>query len=413
MYFPNIPPATAIKDPIHGYIYLSELEKKIIDLEAFQRLHRIKQLAGSEYVYPSANHTRFEHALGVMHLAGDAGYRLNLQEEITYEDTLLLRLAGLLHDVGHGPFSHVFETILSEEQLTHEDFTIRVILETEIGDFIEEEGFSKHLVAELAAGRLKNPPFMREIISSTIDVDKQDFLVRDSYHTGAAYGYVDMARLRYLLGVIDNHIAVDIRGLPTLEMFVLARMQSFRTIYFHATARAAQLLLGKALQNAKEVGLFDFNDIQNYLRWDDYSIWHTMLNIPECEPYITQLKRRELPKLAYEIEILIADRPALKLLTHPSNRASLEEQIANESGCPQVFIDTANIATTPFLGKDPVDVQLFKIDKITKEKIPLKLTDVSRLISVIKGIMTHIRVYAPKKYRSAVKETAERILGVS
>ncbi|TRO47965.1 HD domain-containing protein, partial [Candidatus Bathyarchaeota archaeon] len=189
-----------IKDPIHGYIRITESEKKIIDSRPFQRLRRIKQLALSFLVYPAANHTRFEHSLGTMHLAGILGE--NLPVDFTDSSIAELRLASLLHDVGHGPLSHLFEPLLSKYvNKNHEEMTTWLIENSELNDKICEVGFEPKRISKLATGRLmdKNKPYIDHIIRSSVDVDKMDFIIRDSYHTGAGYGYIDIFRLIYTL----------------------------------------------------------------------------------------------------------------------------------------------------------------------------------------------------------------------
>src|SRR5690349_21295398 len=170
-----------IKDPVHGYVRISEAEKTIIDTRPLQRLRRLRQLAGSEFVYPAANHSRFEHVPGAMHLAGSLSEVL--QTYLDDHDREELRLAGLLHDIGHGPFSHVFEPLVVRYlKKTHEDFVPWLVEETEVAEGLERAGFDAHRIGQLAVGRLrdKKRPYLDQIISSSVDIDKMDFLVRDS-----------------------------------------------------------------------------------------------------------------------------------------------------------------------------------------------------------------------------------------
>ncbi|MCW8801769.1 MAG: HD domain-containing protein, partial [Candidatus Bathyarchaeota archaeon] len=244
-----------IKDPVHGYIYITETEKQLIDSYPVQRLHRLRQLAGSEFVYPGANHTRFEHCLGVMHLAGKVAENQNLAPLMSEEEIQTVRMACLLHDVGHGPFSHVFEHLLVKFLgKTHEDMTRWIIEESELQDIIKDTGYNPDDVAKLAVGELRKPKkaFLDQIIQSAIDIDKLDFVVRDTYHTGAEYGYVDIFRLIHMLDVLGENLAVDVGALSALESFVLARLESFRSIYFHRVGRAAQIMLASAMEAAKD-----------------------------------------------------------------------------------------------------------------------------------------------------------------
>jgi HD superfamily phosphohydrolase len=226
-----------IKDPVHGYVYITESEKTIVDSYPVQRLRRLRQLAGSEYVYPGANHTRFEHSVGVMYLAGKVLENPNVGRIVTDEEAEVTRIAALLHDVGHGPFSHVFEQLLVRElNKTHEDITSWLVEKSEIADKLGKMGFRPDEIANLAVGKQHktNRAFLDQIISSAVDVDKQDFIVRDSYHTGAEYGFIDVFRLIHALDVLGENLAVELGALSALESFIIARIESFKSIYFHA-----------------------------------------------------------------------------------------------------------------------------------------------------------------------------------
>ena len=133
-----------IIDPIHDFIRVYEHELSIIDNPIFQRLRRIRQLSGAHLTYPAAQHTRFEHSLGVMHIAGQAGTTLAEKGVLQTDDIEILRLSALLHDIGHGPFSHLFEEIIQEKKISHEDFGKQIILKSEIGDNLSKNGFDKN-----------------------------------------------------------------------------------------------------------------------------------------------------------------------------------------------------------------------------------------------------------------------------
>jgi len=182
-----------IKDPIHGYIWITDSERNIIDTRPVQRLRRIKQLGlGAEYVYPGANHTRFEHSLGCLYLAGVLAESLPV--ELSKNEIADIRVAALLHDLGHGPFSHVFEPLLNRcTGKTHEDMSEWLIERSELAEILESGGYSVDRIKKLAVGRMSTEKiFLNQIIRSAVDVDKMDFLVRDSYHTGAGYGQIDI-----------------------------------------------------------------------------------------------------------------------------------------------------------------------------------------------------------------------------
>ncbi|MEM3443196.1 MAG: HD domain-containing protein, partial [Candidatus Bathyarchaeia archaeon] len=147
-----------IKDPIHGYVYITHVEKEIIDTFPVQRLRRLRQLAGAEYVYPGANHTRFEHSVGVMYLAGKVLENPNIAGNLSEEESEMVKIGALLHDVGHGPFSHVFEFLLDKElNKTHEDITQWIITNSELKDVLNGFGYNPKEIGNLAVGRLHKP----------------------------------------------------------------------------------------------------------------------------------------------------------------------------------------------------------------------------------------------------------------
>ncbi|HSQ53514.1 MAG TPA: HD domain-containing protein, partial [Acidobacteriota bacterium] len=293
-----------IKDPVHGYVYITETEKKLIDSYPVQRLRRLRQLAGSEFVYSGANHTRFEHSIGVMYLAGELTENQNLCQMLSEEEIQIVRMAALLHDVGHGPFSHVFEHLLVKFlKKTHEDMTQWIIQESELHDIINGLGYDAGVVAKLAVGELRSPgkAFVDQIIQSAVDVDKLDFVVRDTYHTGAEYGYVDVFRLIHMLDILGENLAVDVSALSALESFVLARLESFRSIYFHRVGRAAQIMLATAMEAAnEELGLIDYNSPEDYLALNDYTVWTKLKECKKSSAIIDDLERRKLLKCAYD-----------------------------------------------------------------------------------------------------------------
>src|SRR3989454_6005125 len=166
---------------------------------------------------------------------------------------------------------------------THEEFVRRLVNQTEVADQLDQAGFNPHRVGLLAVGRLrdKKRPYLDQIISSSVDIDKMDFIVRDSFHTGAGYGSVDVHRLLYTLDVINGNLSVDGRAVATLERFLLARLESFKTIYFHKASRAVQIMIVQALEAARdELDLLSFDEPEDYLRLDDYKVW---TDLKECK----------------------------------------------------------------------------------------------------------------------------------
>lgn len=404
-----------IKDPIYGYVHISEPEIEVIDTLPMQRLRRIKQLVFADYVYPGANHSRFEHSIGVMHLAGLLGESLPV--EMSKEDVQKVRLAGLFHDLGHGPFSHTFEQILMKKlNKTHEDLTPWIVMGTELKDILAKHGFKADDVANLSVGRgKKEKAFMNQIITSSVDVDKMDFLVRDTHHTGAEYGKVDVYRLIYTMGVADNNLVVDSSALPTLEAFLIARVESFRAIYYHKTARAAQILLVKAMEAAdEELDLCGFKSPEEYLEMDDYTIWSELKRCKRSSKIIKDLERRKLLKCAYEVEMQAEDKSVSSLFGLEGIRSQVEDELAAKAGVPtgEVFIDTPSLPSIPYqhmMDFDPMEIPIIDVEGDSR-KI-LRATKLSRTIEVLRGFVNIVRVYTYEKNREKVKSASEKVLG--
>ncbi|ASJ00738.1 HD domain-containing protein [Thermococcus gorgonarius] len=238
-----------VHDPIHGYIELDEFAIKIVDTPEFQRLRRITQLGFAFLAYPSARHTRFEHSLGTFHLAKEIRhYNPEIEEEAVY--------AALLHDIGHYPFSHTLEGLFPR----HEENTVWLIKHGEIRDAIEENYSVSKLIKFL-----KHP-----VVSGDIDSDRMDYLVRDAYYTGAAYGVVDLERLVRNLIFTKGMLVVGAKGIMAAQNLLLARAMMYPTVYFHHTAKIAEVMLRKAVElegiSTEEIRLMDEVDLVSRLR---------------------------------------------------------------------------------------------------------------------------------------------------
>src|SRR3972149_1621660 len=325
-----------IKDPVHGYVYITENEKAIIDSYPMQRLRRLRQLAGSEYVYPGANHTRFEHCVGVMYLAGKVVENPNISRLVSDEEIDIARIAALLHDVGHGPFSHVFEQLLIRDlDKTHEDITSWIIEKSELSEKIAKMGYKPEDVGKLAVGKLhkSGKAFLDQIISSAVDVDKQDFIVRDTYHTGAEYGFIDVFRLIHALDMLGENLAVELGALSALEAFMIARIESFKSIYFHRVGRAAQIMLANAMEKAnEELGLTQFKTPEEYMAMDDYTVWTALKKCEKSREIIGNLERRKLLKCAYERTFYEKDAMVSNIFGRETYRRQMQGEIAKEAG---------------------------------------------------------------------------------
>jgi HD superfamily phosphohydrolase len=408
-----------VKDPVHGYVCITEAEKEIIDSFPVQRLRRLRQLAGAEYVYPGANHTRFEHCVGVMHLAGLMAENPYLSKHFDDEKYQLIRIAALLHDVGHGPFSHIFEHLLVKFlNKTHEDINVWIVQKSELKDAIKKIGFNADEVAKLSVGLLHKPKraFMDQIIRSAVDVDKLDFVVRDTYHTGAQYGYVDVIRLIQTLDVLHQNLAVDLGALSALESFILARVESFKSIYFHRVGRAAQLMLAMAMEEAKdELGLIAFKTPEEYLAQDDYTVWTMLKKSKKSKRIIENLERRRLLKCAYDRTFYVRDKTVSSIFSVEKIRNQLRDQIADEANVDskRVVIDVPTLPSVPYSHSvllEPMEIPVFTRTR-EGEKIPQRLSEISGIFDVLKGFINILRVYTDEEHREKVGTAANKLLG--
>jgi HD superfamily phosphohydrolase len=408
-----------IKDPVHGYVYITEAEKTVIDSYPMQRLRRLRQLAGSEYVYPGANHTRFEHSIGVMFLAGKVLENPNVSRFVTDEEAELERIASLLHDVGHGPFSHVFEHLLIRDlDRTHEDLTSWIIEKSEISDKLKKLGYDSKEVGKLAVGKLhkSGKAFLDQVISSAVDVDKQDFIVRDTFHTGAEYGFIDVFRLIHALDVLGENLAVEMGALSSLEALIIARIESFKSIYFHRVGRAAQIMLATAMEKAnEELGLTAFKTPEEYLAMDDYTVWSAAKKCEKSKHIIEDLERRKMLKCAYERTFYEKDTLVSNIFSQDAYRQQVREEIAREA-CVEVesvVIDVPTVPSVPYHHSafmENMEIPVFRRTHAGTQTI-YKSSEISKIFETLKGFINILRVYTTIENRERVEKATSKVLG--
>lgn len=250
------------RDPIHNFIQASPIEVEIINTPIFQKLHNIKQLSLGYYVYHGAEHSRFGHMLGAMHLAGLAFDSLKrnsekLGESFDADDTdkKTIRIAALLHDVGHAPFSHSLENILGDK---HEKYSV-VLVENYFADLIKKANVEVETVKNLILGDpYPGKHYLSKIVSGQLDVDRLDYLLRDSYYAGVSYGKFDLSRIIDQLCVVNKEFVVLEGGYESVEQLVFARYQMYQQVYFHKTKRAFELMLWECGEILKENGILDY-----------------------------------------------------------------------------------------------------------------------------------------------------------
>jgi len=404
-----------IVDPIHDFITIHKNELDIIDTPVFQRLRRIRQLAGAHLVYPGAQHSRFEHSLGAMHIANQAATILKEKKFLDSEDVTNLRLAALLHDIGHGPFSHLFEEVLQKKKrISHEEIGARLILKSEIGDLITKAGFDKSFVSKLAFGNSKYQ-FMNEIISGGLSADMMDYLLRDGYFTGAEHAKVDFMRIINSLDVHNRKLSLDRSALYSFESMMISRYQMFKAVYFHKTVRAAEVMLLEAMLLADNELQLTTSDLKKYVLLTDEFVISKLVSLPQ--------KNSEL-KRARQLAIEYQERKLLKcvyekIFTHPRmgkvNASVLQSEIAKKSKVDEaeIFVDiskTPSIPLSPTKKESQSIILTSKKGESPKEAYELPISEIP-LVSAISGFMDILRVYTRQQFRKKVEMAAQVILG--
>lgn len=237
-------------DPVYGFVSVTyEILFDLIEHPYFQRLRNIKQLGLTHLVYPGALHTRFHHALGAMHLMGIALESLKIKGiEISDEESKAAYIAILLHDIGHGPFSHALESCIVQS-IHHEDLSLLLMQRLN-----EEFNGELTLAIEIFEGKY-HKKFLHQLVSSQLDMDRMDYLNRDSFYTGVSEGVIGFDRILKMLYVVDDQLVVEEKGIYSVEKFLIARRLMYWQVYLHKTVIAAEQLLLKILMRAKEISI--------------------------------------------------------------------------------------------------------------------------------------------------------------
>lgn len=331
----NIKPEKELRDPIHGFIPVYSHELKIIQDPVFQRLRRIKQLSFGYFVYHGAEHSRFGHALGVMHLVDRALTKINENNakygssiSIKDDDIKLARLTALLHDVGHFPFSHALDeaNIIQEN---HEKYSQALVL-NHFASIIDEIKIKPELVAQLIGGKSDpEKPFLATLINSQIDADKFDYLLRDSHYAGVKYGVYDLDRLLDSLFLRDDgQLVVLDKGFFAAEQFVLARYLMFGQVYAHKTKRCFEGIAKKALQYLAAEKKFSYPTTKDLSNKD---VIKKFINLDDA--WLLQ-KIREItePKVAHLYQAIENRKPFKKILDSEEMSLKMKKKGEGDDG---------------------------------------------------------------------------------
>lgn len=365
-----------IRDPLHGTVQLTSLEERLLDTPQMQMLRGVRQLAMAYLVYPGANHTRFEHSIGTLFLADKICKELSPPKE----QVAKVRLAALLHDVGHVAFSHEAESVLREKIGDHEKIGEGLIRKGEIADILQEN-FSPAEIAKLYTAPIG------QVISSDIGADRMDYLLRDSHYTGVAYGVVDADRICTSVRLEKEGLVLSERGLAAAESLLVARFTMFYTVYLHKTVRIASRMLQQAITLAIRDGSLD---AKSAIGMTDSHMLDTLLRSPSAESYVQRLRNRWLFKKAYSF--------APGKLKKKQREA--EEELSQKCGCP-VLLDVPRIS---------LDSEI-KVEYCGKKE---PLSKVSELVSSLKKMhesRMNVLAICEEKHMGRVADAAQKMFG--
>jgi HD superfamily phosphohydrolase len=332
-----MPGGTVLRDAIWGDVSLGPRELALIDTPAFQRLRRVRQLGLTDLVFPGARHTRFEHSIGVYHVATLVLERLRDDAGVEATDERALLAAALLHDVGHYPFSHAIEELEIDQVRPHAEIARELISASEIANELARHwDVDPKLVGALLAGPpegetlTETQSLLRSVLDSDLDVDKLDYLVRDAHAANVPYGVVDVQRLIGSLVVWRDEagtpqLAVGAKGVSALQSLVFAKHLMFATVYWHHACRAATVMLLRAVQEGLRTGEVESETIE---RTDDELLLGELCasNAPLVSELGARLRTRRLYKRGLDVRIDdAAFGPLEQLWFRPTQRATLED----------------------------------------------------------------------------------------
>ena len=374
-----------IQDALHGYIELDDEEEAIVDRPEMQRLRRIQQLGLSSLVYPSATHTRFQHSLGVMHTAGKFADSLGINGDRRKE----LRIAGLLHDSGHGPFSHASEVVAEKNGFSHEALSCKVVDRLEDEFSVDAARVKKIINGELEIGR---------VVAGDIDADRMDYLQRDSHATGVEYGQIDAATIIRLAEIDSRRLVFDYKGVQALESLLTARFHMLKSVYLHNACKIAEKMLERALENYVEE-----NRVEDMMKMDDYEAHTELREFENNSGLYTKVSKRRLYKKALSLDSDSLSRKTLKEFSGKSE-GKLEREIAEETGLERqkVIVD---LPSTP--GSTDLKVRVKKEGEIR----PLSdLSPIPDALTEAEWQLVNLNVYCPESHQAEVSEVARDVI---
>ncbi|MGB9635740.1 MAG: HD domain-containing protein [Thermoplasmata archaeon] len=420
-----------VQDCVHRSIKLDGVRKELLELPELQRLANIKQLGLAYLVFPGANHTRLEHSLGTSYVAERIGSAIGLDPE----ESRLVSVAAMLHDVGHGPFSHTLESVLFRRKgMEHMDITKGIItgkydivgsaVRKELGEtrsvpeVLEKYGIKPEKVAELVKETIsvynwermmyheEGTKYLNSLIHGPFDADQVDYLLRDSYYTGVAHGTIDFDRLLNTIQIENGELCIHKKGLSAIEGMLVARGLMYSSVYFHKTVRIAETMLARTVENCKDIE----EDVQNFV--DAELMEYLMRKNERTRKTMLAIRFRKLFKKVYAKnanELSPDQKEALyKISKNADRRHETEERIARMAGIPdgEIIID---IPIPELLLSEPrIDKTEVKIVWDGGSAMLSKLSPLAEALRIRNVVDWVVMVSCNPKYRIDVEKVVER-----
>lgn len=427
-----------IKDPVHGTITLTDAETKVIDSRAFQRLRLIKQLGFSEFSFPGATHSRYIHSLGVCHVAGmafDAIFKNHTfsSPSVRARFRQVLRLAAMLHDIGHGPLSHASEEVMPllstlkidaykkrkpqkplNEKASHEDYTIKFLTDSHLADILVQEfpEFTPfHIAALIDRQLIVEDDFFKDnglnfrtilsqLVSSEIDVDRMDYLERDAYFCGTNYGHVEMnwllANFTFHVENKEVYLALNKRALYTFDDFLISRHHMYLMIYFHHKSIIYEEMLYRYLTSPDCTYELP-SDIEAYEKCTDYSLYE---HLSHSNNYWAQkITRRQPLKVLFENHVTHEDPKFHKLV-----------QMLKTAGIDYVPASSqARLSKYHGSSEDVKSIAIYVIDEYSPNEPPITIDRCTEVFKMYEKARRIERIYVPQEVLQIAKSIREKV----
>ena len=383
-----------IKDSVHDHIPIDGVALDLLDTPAVQRLRHVRQLGTVHLVYPSANHTRFEHSLGVYHLAKRALAELGVEGNAAAH----VSAAALLHDIGHAPFSHNLEELFARETGRYHDDVTHLLTSGQVAVVLREHGLDPDRVARLIAGQGR----YGQLVSGELDVDRMDYLVRDAHHTGVPYGTIDHARLVRELRFVDDELVLSPGNVEAAESLLVARALMNPTVYNHHVARISKTMLRCATERYLQATRTSPETVQ---RMDDHDLLVALRETDASSSLGRRLTRRDLYKRAIWLEY--RDVPEWILTADSADLRQLETEIAETAGLQPVSV---------LIDRPPEPTMRESTSRIMVGGDIVRLEDRSPLVRALRTIQKEqwrFGVYAPMDHLDAVESATLSVLDLT